>query len=396
MKLREKFKRFWTMDVHNHEGFTLVELIIVIAILAILSGVAVAGYSSYIKKANDQVDKTLVAEIANALMLQYYAEGNADTVAFVVVAPKGVTVSKYANDFGAAAMQAAFGSNWQSKMVLKSNQWKDNGLLGAGMNGGADVLGSSFLANQTPGELLGDVTGAIGTTVDFFVNKDYSGETLYNAIAANMNEAIMLEACEEMGITVIYNDEGEAVSFGEDVTNEQLSNLMVLVASKEVYGTTTGDNTEDPSSAAQIMVLYAGYMAAANSSYGNKQMQTDLEAALQGNSVTDILGGLSDFAAKYETELDNYQNDVNETGEAVVDSSAITNMLDAVNQVSGKVSADDLNDAKFFESGLVTSHMNTYLAAAELVAELGTIPEGAVVIFLYDGEVSCTCSELLK
>ena len=63
MKLREKFKRFWTMDVHNHEGFTLVELIIVIAILAILSGVAVAGYSSYIKKANKAADDSLLYEI---------------------------------------------------------------------------------------------------------------------------------------------------------------------------------------------------------------------------------------------------------------------------------------------------------------------------------------------
>jgi len=34
-------------------GFTLVELIVVIAILAILAGVAVPAYSGYIKRAND-------------------------------------------------------------------------------------------------------------------------------------------------------------------------------------------------------------------------------------------------------------------------------------------------------------------------------------------------------
>ena len=66
MKLREKIKRFWTLDVHNHQGFTLVELIIVIAILAILSSVAVVGYSSYIKKANKAADEALLYEINQA------------------------------------------------------------------------------------------------------------------------------------------------------------------------------------------------------------------------------------------------------------------------------------------------------------------------------------------
>ena len=31
MKLKNMWKRFWTLDVHNHEGFTLVELVIEVA-----------------------------------------------------------------------------------------------------------------------------------------------------------------------------------------------------------------------------------------------------------------------------------------------------------------------------------------------------------------------------
>ena len=73
MKKNNFWKRFWTMDVHNHEGFTLVELIIVIAILAILSSVAVVGYSAYIKKANQQADRLLVKQVEEALMLGYYS-----------------------------------------------------------------------------------------------------------------------------------------------------------------------------------------------------------------------------------------------------------------------------------------------------------------------------------
>lgn len=66
MKKNNFWKRFWNLNVHNHEGFTLVELIIVIAILAILSSVAVVGYSAYIKKANKAADDELLRQINQA------------------------------------------------------------------------------------------------------------------------------------------------------------------------------------------------------------------------------------------------------------------------------------------------------------------------------------------
>jgi len=55
-------KKFWKKT----EGFTLVELIVVIAILGILAGVGTVGYSGYIKKANMAADRTLVSAVNNA------------------------------------------------------------------------------------------------------------------------------------------------------------------------------------------------------------------------------------------------------------------------------------------------------------------------------------------
>ncbi len=50
-----------------NKGFSLVELIVVIAIMAILVGVAVPVYTSYITKANNNVDAQLVEEIDHAI-----------------------------------------------------------------------------------------------------------------------------------------------------------------------------------------------------------------------------------------------------------------------------------------------------------------------------------------
>ena len=62
MKLKEKFQRFWTLS-GSRQGFTLVELIVVIAILAILAGVAIPVYNGYIKKAQTAADQTLLDTI---------------------------------------------------------------------------------------------------------------------------------------------------------------------------------------------------------------------------------------------------------------------------------------------------------------------------------------------
>lgn len=50
--------------MHRHRGFTLIELMIAVVVVAILVGVALPSYRSYTVRANRTVAKTLLSQIA--------------------------------------------------------------------------------------------------------------------------------------------------------------------------------------------------------------------------------------------------------------------------------------------------------------------------------------------
>ena len=81
-------------------GFTLVELIIVIAILAILSTGAIAGYSTYIKSANDAAVEAVLSDVYTSAVL---ANATSDAITEILVEENNGTwtITVKANNFAA-------------------------------------------------------------------------------------------------------------------------------------------------------------------------------------------------------------------------------------------------------------------------------------------------------
>lgn len=118
------------MKKTNNKGFSLVELIIVVAIMAILIGVLAPQYIKYVEKsrisADENIADSLLTAVQSALADEDYEStllgGETVVLSYQPAGTKGVVASATLKP----AMEEYFGANYEDKR-LKSKTYKDKG-----------------------------------------------------------------------------------------------------------------------------------------------------------------------------------------------------------------------------------------------------------------------------
>jgi len=180
----------------KNKGFSLVELIVVIAIMAILVGVAVPVYTSYISSAQKSADIQLSDEVKHAIEIGLVGDKDkpADFGGGVVVVLSGTGARVEGDDaedkaFIEGILADTFGGSWASDLKLKYDGWES----GTASTVYVDFAGSSYDGKEDA--LLSQVQVLASKLTDFAkLNRDDVIGTGYGSWLQGMEDAGKLDA----------------------------------------------------------------------------------------------------------------------------------------------------------------------------------------------------------
>lgn len=310
-------------------GFTLVELIVVIAILGILAGVGTVGYSGYIKKANQTKDIQLASDIKYALQLaSVTSSGNLGLGGAVVLTTDGVTYKQVdengdmqpvadgqkANSPLYQAVIAAFGS--EDALKLSYDSWDSSNASSVV----ADYSRSSFAGNE--GDLLEDIQ-ILTDAVD----------TMLNAVASEGGATAIIDLMGGGAFQTYLENQGINVSDSSAENLRKISNYATLFVADQVSN--NGDANND-----KIRTAWSNY------NFNHDVSKSDAEIAFEmyqvyGNTGLTTVGMMAAYYANVEAMVQ-YINKQQENG-ANYDSTALENFNNAFANADFAEVADRVN-----------------------------------------------------
>lgn len=253
-------------------GFTLVELVVVIAIIGILAGVGTVGYGGYIKRTNEGLDETLYRNIIYAGEIGKYenpgvtgsvkvGKNNAEVVGST---ENKAVVEKWLSD--------AFGSDWARTVKYRTDKYagktKYNTIdlpitvveLSDANLGNLDKFTQSNLSGHE--EELADTANNLSNLFNTGFLKGVKGEAAVDKLKDYMSDADFVQFKE-------YLEEKTGKTNLNDLTNTEIANATVLYVASKSKGMTAAEALETfQSGGADALIDKYGKLPAAALLYG--------------------------------------------------------------------------------------------------------------------------------
>lgn len=321
-------------------GFTLVELIVVIAIIGILAGIGTVGYGGYIKRTNEGLDETLYKNIIYAGEIGKYE--NPGALGRVTVTTKGATVSSDKGDTAVVEkwLSDAFGSDWKTSVKYRTGKYVDSygTIILPVQECKLDKDHKTLLDNFRKSNLNGHEVELANTCNDIsnlFTSwltenggnlTQWMPEADYNKMIADLKKKLNRdpENTEIANATILY-----VASKAQKMNNNEFLDEVIAHPEKVMSDILTKKQGSDP--LAKAALLYGTMTAYGNSTYASETFKKTLKATkpTSTDAIAQLLGALMDDGNKGGNPQDYLKN---ENKGAKADMTAYLSALQIINE----------------------------------------------------------------